>query len=145
MVCSSEIRHYAKGTLVLRRIRSVNYLDSYVTSAPGPQNALGIFQGEWSSILPPPLTDFQAGSASLFNDSRVTWFVEEVGGIEGRSVLELGPLEGGHSFMFERLGAGGHRDRGQYACLPEVLDHQGVARPPPSPLPLWGFPWVLAD
>jgi Protein of unknown function (DUF1698) len=89
----------------LRRIRSVNYLDSYVTSAPGPQNALGIFQGEWSSILPAPLTDFQAGSASLFNDSRVTWFVEEVGGIEGRSVLELGPLEGGHSFMFERLGA----------------------------------------
>lgn len=90
---------------LLRETPSVNYLDSYVTSAPGPQNAVDIFQGEWSSILPPPLTDIQAGSHGLFNDPRVTWFAEQVGGVEGRSVLELGPLEGGHSFMLERLGA----------------------------------------
>ncbi len=92
-----------RALYVLKKIQSVNNLDSYVTSAPSPQNALDIFKGEWSSKLPPPLADFQSGIHDLFNDSRVTWFVKQTGGIEGRSVLELGPLEGGHSYMFERL------------------------------------------
>jgi len=89
---------------LLRATPTVNYLDSYVTSAPSPQNAVRIFQGEWSSLLPPPLTDIQAGSVNLFDDARVKWFAEQAGGVEGRLVLELGPLEGGHSFMLERLG-----------------------------------------
>lgn len=77
----------------------------YVTSAPSPQNALDIFRGEWSSKLPPPLDGCQAGHMELFQDGRITWLISEVGDLRGRHILELGPLEGGHSYMLERAGA----------------------------------------
>jgi hypothetical protein len=80
-------------------------LDSYVKSAPNVQNALDIFKGEWASKLPSPFADLDAGSSELFNDARVTWLAEKIGGAVDRSVLELGPLEGGHTYMFEKLGA----------------------------------------
>jgi SAM-dependent methyltransferase len=46
-----------------------------------------------------------AGPTPLFSDPRLSWIVERFGGVEGRSVLELGPLEGGHTTMLERAGA----------------------------------------
>jgi hypothetical protein len=83
----------------------MNILDEYVTSIPSPQNALDIFKGEWSSKLPEPLAELKAGSALLFEDARIDWCATQLGGFEGQSVLELGPLEGGHTYMMERLGA----------------------------------------
>jgi hypothetical protein len=80
-------------------------LEQYVRSAPSPQNALDIFQGEWSSRLPEPFLECQAGPLPLFTDPRIYWGVAELGGVAGQTVLELGPLEGGHSYMLERLGA----------------------------------------
>jgi hypothetical protein len=80
-------------------------LDSYVRSEPSPQNALDIFAGEWSSRLPPPLADAKAGALQLFEDARVRWAVEMLGGVSGLRILELGPLEGGHTFMLEQAGA----------------------------------------
>lgn len=41
----------------------------------------------------------------LFQDSRITWLISEVGDLHGRHILELGPLEGGHSYMLEQAGA----------------------------------------
>jgi hypothetical protein len=41
----------------------------------------------------------------LFQDGRITWLVSEVGDLHGRHILELGPLEGAHSYMLERAGA----------------------------------------
>ncbi len=79
--------------------------DYYVTDAPSPQGALDIFKGEWSSQLPPPFDGLQAGSVPLFDDGRITWLVDELEGIHGQSILELGPLEGGHSYMLEASGA----------------------------------------
>ncbi|MCF7983304.1 MAG: class I SAM-dependent methyltransferase [Thiohalocapsa sp.] len=79
-------------------------LDCYASSAPSARNALEIFKGEWSSKLPEPLDD-QGGKALLFDDKRVKWLLAQCGGVEGESVLELGPLEGGHSSMLERAGA----------------------------------------
>lgn len=76
-------------------------LDSYVTEAPSAQNAVDIFAGEWSSELP----DLNAGPVPLFADDRVTWAIERFGGVAGRSVLELGPLEGGHTYMLANAGA----------------------------------------
>ncbi len=84
---------------------SARVLDYYVTTAPSPQTALDLFKGEWASALPAPLTDTLAGSIGLFADARITWAIEQFGGVEGRSVLELGPLEGGHSYMLEQAGA----------------------------------------
>ncbi len=87
------------------RAPATTILDCYVKSAPSPQNALDIFRGEWSSTLPPPLAQLQAGPVGLFNDERLKWFLGEIGGVAGKKVLELGPLEGGHSYMLEKAGA----------------------------------------
>jgi hypothetical protein len=80
-------------------------LDSYVTSAPSPQNMLDVFDGEWASRFPPPLDTLTAGSIPLFQDARIHWMFEELGGVGGLRVLELGPLEAGHSYMLDRAGA----------------------------------------
>ncbi len=42
----------------------------------------------------------------LFQDGRITWLISEVGDLHGCRILELGPLEGAHSYMLERAGAG---------------------------------------
>ena len=87
------------------RAPGANILDGYVESAPGPQSTLDIFRGEWSSALPAPLSNCTAGPVGLFDDDRVKWFMKEIGGVAGKTVLELGPLEGGHTYMLEKAGA----------------------------------------
>jgi hypothetical protein len=77
----------------------------YVASAPSPQNALDIFKGRWWSRMPEAFSGFDAGHVALFEDPRIAWALSELGGIEGQTVLELGPLEGAHSYMLERAGA----------------------------------------
>ena len=84
---------------------STSILDSYVTGPPSDQNALDIFRGEWASRFPAEFSSLRAGTIPLFEDPRVSWALQELGSIEGQNVLELGPLEGGHSFMLERAGA----------------------------------------
>jgi Protein of unknown function (DUF1698) len=79
-------------------------LDAYVADPPSPQLAIDIFAGDWSSELPAHL-GVEAGSARLFADDRIRWLLEEVGDLSGREVLELGPLEGGHTFQLSRAGA----------------------------------------
>lgn len=84
----------------------ISVIDNYVNFAPSPQNALDIFQGEWSSILPEPFKYLKAGTAALlFEDARIKWFADEVGGVANKTILELGPLEAGHTYMLEKLGA----------------------------------------
>ena len=79
--------------------------------APGDQNALDLFAGEWSSQPPPDRADLKAGATPLFNDPRIAWAHHRLielgleGGFAGREVLELGPLEGGHTYLLDRLGA----------------------------------------
>lgn len=84
---------------------SGNILDAYVTSAPSTQTALDIFKGEWASKLPGELAQMAAGQIPLFEDPRVAWAIEQFGGVAGKSVLELGPLEAGHTYMLEQAGA----------------------------------------
>ncbi|MDF1603506.1 methyltransferase domain-containing protein [Nocardioides sp. YIM 152315] len=79
-------------------------LDGYASEAPTPQLAIDIFAGEWSSTFPAGNGD-SGGHAALFEDARIAWAIDRLGGVEGRSVLELGPLEGGHTTMLERAGA----------------------------------------
>jgi hypothetical protein len=79
--------------------------------APRDQNALELFSGEWSSQPPASRNDLKAGATPLFDDPRITWAHDRLnemgfaGGFAGRNVLELGPLEGGHSYLLDRLGA----------------------------------------
>jgi hypothetical protein len=78
-------------------------LDAYVLSAPAHQNAIDAIPG-WNHAFPPEL-GLRAGYAALYDDARIHWAIEQFGPIAGRRVLELGPLEGSHTAMIERLGA----------------------------------------
>jgi hypothetical protein len=74
----------------------------FVDWFPRSENAFRIFEGEWSSKLP----GFDlGGQAALFEDGRISWFEEKLGSFAGKRVLELGPLEGGHTMMLTQRGA----------------------------------------
>lgn len=81
----------------------------YVRQAPSPQQTLDIFAGKWASRLPGEFAQLKAGENLLFDDPKVGWAREklrELGvAIAGSTVLELGPLEGGHSYLLAREGA----------------------------------------
>jgi glycosyltransferase involved in cell wall biosynthesis len=84
----------------------MNILDVYIAKGPSPQNVLNIFSGEWSSRLPAGSNLITTpGHASLFEDLRINWVAEIFGGFAGKICLELGPLEGGHSYMLQKMGA----------------------------------------
>ena len=74
-----------------------------MTVAPSTQTALDTVPAAWASALPLPGT--RSGTVNLFDDARVHWAIEALGGVEGASCLELGPLEGGHAYMLEQAGA----------------------------------------
>jgi 2-polyprenyl-3-methyl-5-hydroxy-6-metoxy-1,4-benzoquinol methylase len=76
--------------------------DAYSDDTPCRQNAFDIFKGEWSSDVP----EFDTGGAGLFFDGRIDWLEQSCGGFTGKRILELGPLEGGHTFMMASRGAG---------------------------------------
>ncbi len=73
----------------------------FVDWFPRASNAIKIYEGEWSSAVP----GFLSGSTRLFEDGRIDWFEEKLGTFSGQRVLELGPLEGGHSAMLAQRGA----------------------------------------
>lgn len=83
----------------------MNNQSQYVTTPPHPQNSIDIFKGAWSSKFPEPYAHLEAGSALLFQDARLEWSIDQVGGVKGKTVLELGPLEAGHTYMLEQQGA----------------------------------------
>jgi hypothetical protein len=76
-------------------------LAEYVTSPPTAENAFSLFRNSWSTKFA-EISD--SGSADLSNDHRIAWLLERMP-VAGKSVLELGPLEGGHTLMLERAGA----------------------------------------
>ncbi len=78
--------------------------DAYVLGPPTPQGAVDLFRGEWASRLPDEL-GAEAGEAGLFDDVRVEWAIDAFGPVTGADILELGPLEGGHTFGLLRAGA----------------------------------------
>lgn len=95
-----------KMLLALLAPRKQNALDWYARSSPTAQNAVDVFKADWLSELPASTSGISSGgTASLFKDERIQWFADEIGGIQGQSALELGPLEGGHAYMLDKLGA----------------------------------------
>lgn len=81
----------------------------YAPKAPNPQQTLNIFKGNWASRMPDSLGELSAGTAGLFDDPRVTWAVANLSrlgiAIRNSHVLELGPLEGGHTYLLGKEGA----------------------------------------
>jgi hypothetical protein len=89
---------------MLRRKRSPRLIfDRYVSTAPSCQNAIDLVPG-WSTSLPAHL-GVKAGTLATHQDPRIAWAIEQFGPLQDREVLELGPLEAGHTFMLEAAGA----------------------------------------
>jgi hypothetical protein len=76
--------------------------DRYDMRPPLISNAIDIFQGEWAGGLPgfenPNLPRF-------YNDPRIAYFDEQIGGFIGKTILELGPLEASHTYAMLARGA----------------------------------------
>jgi hypothetical protein len=79
--------------------------EPFCLKSPSPQTAVDLFAGQWASQLPPPFEKLTGGTSELFDDDRITWGTAELGGVVDSRILELGPLEGGHTFMLDRHGA----------------------------------------
>jgi hypothetical protein len=77
--------------------------DLYVSSSPSLQNAVDAVAG-WKTSFPPRY-GLKAGFVETYNEPRIRWAIEAFGSLEGRRVLELEPLEGGHTSMLEAEGA----------------------------------------
>src|SRR5262245_60651351 len=77
-------------------------IEDYETAVPCKQTAADVFRDGWVSRLPDGV---DGGEVPLFDDDRIKWLAGQVN-LTGLSVLELGPLEGGHSYMLEGFGAG---------------------------------------
>lgn len=79
-------------------------LDRYVVTAPSAQNALDLFAGNWYSALPSVL-GLEAGTMPFFDDPRIKAVLRHLDSIKSYKVLELGPLEGGHTYLLHEAGA----------------------------------------
>jgi hypothetical protein len=75
-------------------------LDEYVVGMPSAQNAIDALPG-WNQALP-PAANVVAGSGAFYQDPRIVWAIEQFGSIEGRRILELGPLEAAHTWLLEQ-------------------------------------------
>lgn len=77
--------------------------------APSAQNLVDIFAGKWASDFSHVYPGLTAGTADLFvADPRpllAARYLGTNGRLDGVEVLELGPLEGGHTYRLEQLGA----------------------------------------
>jgi SAM-dependent methyltransferase len=97
------IRSPKRLIAAVRSGKDVN-VERYIRAAPLPQNAVDLFKGLWWSRLPDEF-NVSAGRTEHFADVRTQRAIEALGGVSGKSVLELGPMEGGHTYMLERAGA----------------------------------------
>jgi hypothetical protein len=102
---SARARGAAGVVARIGRGASLTHRENFVTCAPSAQTAIDAVPDAWASKFPPPLSDIRAGSAELFQDPRVLWAFDRIGGVANATVLDLGPLEGAHSYMAELAGA----------------------------------------
>lgn len=78
-------------------------LDEYVDALPTQQNAIDLVPG-WNHALPPQF-GVTAGANAFYGDNRIYWGLEQFGSLEGKLVLELGPLEASHTYILHQAGA----------------------------------------
>ena len=78
--------------------------NSFAQTAPCPQTLVDIFKGEWITSFPAPHDGVTAGALPTFEDPRIKWAVERFGGVKDKRILELGPMEGGHSYILSQAG-----------------------------------------
>lgn len=82
---------------------SIPPFDIYEARAPAAQNAIDAVPG-WNSAFPPEY-GLVAGNRIHFQDERIVWAMDRFGSLAGKNVLELGPLEGAHTYQLHLRGA----------------------------------------
>lgn len=82
-----------------------NVFDQYEMRKPAAQNAIDALEG-WNSAFPGEL-GLTAGTIPLFADDRIHKVLQSYGSIEGKKILEVGPLEGMHTYMLHQHQPGG--------------------------------------
>ncbi|MDQ3722178.1 MAG: class I SAM-dependent methyltransferase [Actinomycetota bacterium] len=106
---TSSLATRARGLVDTLRSQKIHWWGDasgdHVQGPPSAQAIVDIFAGEWASRLPPPYDELRAGDTQLFEDERIRWTLERFGPLDGQSVLDLGPLEGGHTYMALQAGA----------------------------------------
>jgi len=98
-----------KFRFVRRSFRVTPIMETkYCKEAPSNQTAIDIFQGAWLSAFPEEY-QLNAGRIRHFDFSvepRVKWANSILpSGLNGRSILELGPFEAYNTWQMEQLGA----------------------------------------
>jgi SAM-dependent methyltransferase len=77
--------------------------------SPSNQNAVDLFEGRWASDFAGVCPALRAGHVPLFIWDKRPQDAARLLGVNGRldgmRVLELGPLEGAHTYQLEKLGA----------------------------------------
>lgn len=80
--------------------------DNYIDKMPSIQNIVDVFADKWISSFPPNAPCKSGGNIPLFQDPRIAWLIQRLGGsLKGKSVAELGPFEGGHTYMLAQADA----------------------------------------
>jgi Methyltransferase domain len=77
--------------------------ETYESRAPAPQNAIDAVPG-WNSMFPAEY-GVVAGNRVHFQDERMVWAADRFGDLTGKNVLELGPLDGAHTYQLHQRGA----------------------------------------
>ena len=90
--------------VVLNKWRPFQASTASVSAAPSVQTTVDL-GGNWHSVFPTDSGVKTSGYARLFSDERAGWAIERLGGVSGLDILELGPLEAGHTYMLDRAGA----------------------------------------
>jgi hypothetical protein len=104
----SSVIQISKG--LQRGMLSIGTKSKFSLEKPSDQLAVDIFKGRWASRLPDTDGPLVAGTAQLFSsDPRPGYalraFRNTTDGMKGAKILELGPLEGGHTYQLEGYGA----------------------------------------
>jgi hypothetical protein len=100
----------AKGANGMSGNDRIFFPHKFETRAPSPQNAADIFKDAWASDLGEVAPGVAGtGPGRYFaGDPRPGWAAQALGRegrFDGMRVLELGPLEGAHTYQIEKLGA----------------------------------------
>lgn len=80
--------------------RTTEVFEQYEQGLPGHQRAIDLLAG-WNCCFPAEY-NLTAGRLPLFADPRILWLIDRMGSIENKSVLEIGPMEGMHTYLLNK-------------------------------------------
>lgn len=87
--------------LSLQKQAAVNEsFEQYEAGLPTHQKAIDALPG-WNSAFPPQF-GLTAGTHHLYADPRLEWAISKYGDMSGKRVLEVGPLEGMHTYRLSK-------------------------------------------